>query len=223
MRKLYRDRAAEAQATNTFNRFKGKPGRVIIAGTGPTIEACPRTAPDGWEIWGANGAYDYVECNRIFCVDADLETLERVAPKMLQDFYSIRDIPIVMQRKYPSIPMSQEFPASWIRYQFKVTYFTNTIACMIACALVEQVKEIKFYGVDIWSSGALQKEYQFERPCLEFWLGIAMGMGVEVSVPWVTMMSMPTFIPELSTDGKTQVETIIVEKSLQPSPPPPSI
>ena len=58
-------------------------------------------------------------------------------------------------------------------------YFTNSIAWMMAEALeCENVTDIYLCGVDL-----LQKEeYQVQRPCVEYFIGVAKGKGINVHV-----------------------------------------
>ena len=49
---------------------------------------------------------------------------------------------------------------------------------MIAYALLKGAKEIELYGVNQAGS----HEYVEERPAVEYWLGIAVGMGVKVTI-----------------------------------------
>ena len=55
-------------------------------------------------------------------------------------------------------------------------YFSNTICYMVAYALYKGYKKIRLYGVDL----ATSTEYILEKGGVEFWLGIAIGMGVKV-------------------------------------------
>lgn len=65
-------------------------------------------------------------------------------------------------------------------------YFTNSIAWMIGFALcrilsadVVEGSEIALYGIDL----AQRTEYQTERCCVEYWLGVAATAGVKITIP----------------------------------------
>ena len=80
------------------------------------------------------------------------------------------NFPIYMQEKNPDIPMSIEFPKDEILKNFR-KYFTNTISWMLALAVKEGFKKIHLYGVDM----AMDGEYSFERPSVEYFLGFVEG------------------------------------------------
>lgn len=61
-------------------------------------------------------------------------------------------------------------------------YFTNSGAWMVAHALHEGVSHIYLLGLHFLSP----RERLLERPCIEFWIGYAKGLGVEVTVPAVS-------------------------------------
>jgi hypothetical protein len=39
------------------------------------------------------------------------------------------------------------------------------------------------YGFEIWS-GSDANEYNYQRPCVDFWLAFAIGRGIKVEVPY---------------------------------------
>jgi len=77
------------------------------------------------------------------------------------------------------------------------TYLTNTVSLMIALALYEHdkiapVAEIGLWGINMaqhgtahggGSAGWFTSEYARQRPSVEYWLGVAEGKGVKVTVP----------------------------------------
>ena len=87
-------------------------------------------------------------------------------------------VPFVGPYKYEEIPLSEEFPLKECTKRFGYPYFSNTIAYMIAYALLKGAKEIELYGVNQAGS----HEYSEERPSVEYWLGIAIGMGVKITI-----------------------------------------
>jgi hypothetical protein len=87
-------------------------------------------------------------------------------------------VPFVGPYKYVEIPMSEEFPIEECVKEFGIPYFTNTICYMIAYALLKGAKEINLYGVNQAGS----HEYAEERGGVEYWLGIAVGRGVKVTI-----------------------------------------
>ena len=58
-------------------------------------------------------------------------------------------------------------------------YFTSTIAFMLALAIHEGFGTIDLYGIDL----TVGEEYDYQKPCAEFWIGLAMGRGIQVGIP----------------------------------------
>jgi len=98
-------------------------------------------------------------------------------------------IPMVMCWPPPGAPPNVlAYPIDAVLERFPMGYFNNGISYMIALALLrrESLPEvIHFYGTDYHEhpDGSLRLEAEYERPCQEFWMGVASGMGVRLSFP----------------------------------------
>ena len=69
-------------------------------------------------------------------------------------------------------------------------YFTSTFSFQIALAIAEGFTEIGLWGVDL-ARGTL-RERLVEAPCVEYWVGLAEGRGIKVTVPEIsTLCSQP--------------------------------
>ena len=90
-----------------------------------------------------------------------------------------KDFPIYMMDREEDIPVSCKFPAKLLIEHFNRRYFTNSISWEIALAIYEGFKKIHIYGVDM----AQDSEYAFERPSVEYWMGVAEGSGIKVVLP----------------------------------------
>lgn len=94
--------------------------------------------------------------------------------------------PIYMQNHYEDIPASVPWPRQeindWTREMFgpeaELDYFTSTPGEMVAQAVFEGYGEIQLYGIDLLQN----EEYAYQRPGLEYWTGIARGLGIKVVV-----------------------------------------
>lgn len=73
---------------------------------------------------------------------------------------------------------SQMYPFKRLSKKFDTEYFSNTISYMVALAIDMGYKKIRLYGCDMMT----QSEYAWEKGGIEFWLGVAKGMGVEIFV-----------------------------------------
>lgn len=60
-------------------------------------------------------------------------------------------------------------------------YFTNTFAYETALAIADGFAEIGLWGVDL--AGGTLRERLVENPCVAYWVGVAEGRGITVTVP----------------------------------------
>jgi hypothetical protein len=87
--------------------------------------------------------------------------------------------PIYLLEARPEYPCSRTYPLEEVCSTFR-RYFTNGLAYMVALALLEaRFSEIQVWGCDMRHS----EEYAIQRPCFEYWLGLAEGRGVKVVIP----------------------------------------
>lgn len=94
------------------------------------------------------------------------------------EFLQSAAIPVYMQEVDPLIPTSVRYPLEAITAHWR-PYFTSTLPYMIALALHEGVDELRLLGIYLNTS----VEYRDHRPCVEYWLGVAEGLGVSVLLP----------------------------------------
>jgi hypothetical protein len=55
-------------------------------------------------------------------------------------------------------------------------YFTSTVAYALALAIFQGYERIMLYGIEMLSD----TEYTYQRPCVLFWVGVALGSGIAV-------------------------------------------
>lgn len=160
------------------------PTRIIIAGTGSGWEHLPRITEK--TVYCLN---DYVFAER-YGIKPDrlfiLDVLDE-KPQIVTGLNSLGDVvsrinalkvPLVAPYRYAEIPLSEAFPLEACYKAFGQPYFLNTIAYMIAYALLQGAKEIELYGVNQASSS----EYFYEKSSVEYWLGVANGRGVKITI-----------------------------------------
>ena len=164
--------------------IKKNPEKIAICGTGSGWELLPIQSDH--TIYCLN---DYVYAEKygvtpdvLFIMDildekpmvvAGMQNLGEVIQRINK-----MGVPLVAPFKYAEIPKSEAFPLEECEKQFGMAYFTNTIAYMIAYALLKGAKEIDIYGVNQASSS----EYFYEKSGVEYWLGVANGRGVKISI-----------------------------------------
>jgi hypothetical protein len=86
--------------------------------------------------------------------------------------------PLIAPYKYAEIPKSEAFPIHEVVKEFGIPYFSNTICYMIAYAILKGAKEIDIFGVNQAGS----HEYAEEKGAVEYWIGVAVGRGVKVTI-----------------------------------------
>lgn len=167
---------------------------LIILGCGPTHAECRYHT----ETWGVNGCYTFSKrLDKLFMTDGPDQVLEDVPnAKMIRRY----NCPLVLADRFPGITEEFEkagikvdvFPIKEVLEKFNTRFFSNTIAYMVAYALmltttvqepgdlrphpVDGYNKIFFYGIDLMTNST----YLVEKGGVEYWMGVALGMGVDV-------------------------------------------
>lgn len=162
--------------------------KVAIIGGADSRKSAPFD-DSSWDIWSLNNIYPEIPRQNIwfeihhicqyeekYYRKGQSEFRGRLIKDYLEDLAKL-DCPVFMQNHWPIIPLSIPFPLKSILSKFK-TYFTSTIAFMIAWALYEDFDEIGLWGINM----AMDGEYYLQRPCLEYFLGIAEGQEKKISI-----------------------------------------
>ncbi len=164
--------------------IKKDPSKWMILGTGDGWQLAPRESEK--MIMCLN---DYVFMEK-FGVQPDFLCIMDVLDEKPQIVSGVNNlgqvierinrmrVPLIAPYKYAEIPLSEAFPLEECRKEFGAPYFSNTIAYMIAFALLKGAKEIEIFGVNQASSA----EYFYEKAGVEYWLGICVGRGVKVII-----------------------------------------
>jgi len=170
---------------------------VIILGTGETFEACPFDK----ETWAVAKillfSHDHFKkplpkgyhknIDALFNIDKVDEMLTFTSPKWMAGGWTIEkykelinnlDVPFITSFKIDGINKIEEYPLKEIVEAYQNTYFTNSICYMIAYAILTGVKRIDLWGVNQHG----MKEYVNERKGVEFWIGLAMGHGIQFQI-----------------------------------------
>ena len=100
-------------------------------------------------------------------------------------------IPVYMSHKPKELPDVIEYPIDRMIARHGVDYFTSTVSFMIAWAMdtieadieagngVASDYTIGVFGIDL----IVGTEYEVQKACAEFWLGVAAGLGINVVIP----------------------------------------
>jgi len=170
---------------------KGKPKTVALVGMATTTRDQAPWDDKDIEIWTLNESpakrFEFVKrVTRHFQLHPYWDFMREGNqndpdhPKWLQEEH---DFPIYMQEEFEDIPASVKYPFEEICKHFQLTdhtkYFTATFPYMMALALFEGFERIELYGFEMGSD----TEYAYQKGSANFWIGMAIGAGVEVYLP----------------------------------------
>ena len=147
------------------------PKEVIILGCGPTHVECKYHC----ETWGVNGTYTFAKrLDKLFMTDEPSE-VDSCWYDLLQMLKT--NSTLVLPAKYErfkdlGLPI-EVYPIEKVMEKFPTTFFSNTIAYMLAYALYYGYEKIWMFGIDMMT----QSSYIQEKGGVEFWLGVALGMS----------------------------------------------
>ena len=191
---MAKGKAKEEQRTALEKPVK----KIAIVGCSDSKTHAPY-GDESWQIWAMNNAFAHVTRRNVWFeihpIKEDKGKYFRrqlIRPgvfkwtdnfrgqPMVDYMHSLADldIPVYMQKKWDIIPKSEEYPLQLVIQKFG-SYFTNSVSYMIALAILQGATEIGCYGVDM----ATGSEYGPQRPSCEFFLGIAAGLGIAITIP----------------------------------------
>jgi hypothetical protein len=159
-----------------------------------------------WEIWGMNQLYRHIpRADRWFDIHWNWDK-EVVPGTDYRGWLTTCGIPVYMMQRVDDLPTSVTYPLQRMM-GMAGDYFTSTVAFMLALA-VDQLDQhvmaqlqretfgspldvaarqtelygqhtIGLFGIDL----VVEEEYFHQKPCAEFWVGLAVGRGIEVYIP----------------------------------------
>lgn len=159
---------------------------------------------DDAELWTVNHGYvTQSNMTRLYFMDTLKEVIK--ADKDFDDDGFIKEInklgiPIYCQEQYPEIENSIAYPKDYIVNYFGISYFTSTIAFMLAHAIAIGFGKIILHKVLLHPHAP---EYQEQKACLDFWCGVAIGKGIQVVISPGSVLCKP-FPWQAQTYGYTK-------------------
>lgn len=177
------------------------PRKIALIGKAPSSVLLAPYDDPAWEVWILNtlgSANEVPRWDRQFEIH-DLE-VAKLNPGDYVEWLKKQDRPIYLRDDPPpEFRNGIRYPLGPILETFKHCsgrgYLTNTVSMMIALALYEHtqgqtVSDIGLWGIDMAQHGLAQghngwftSEYARQRPSVEYWIGIAEGMGISVTIP----------------------------------------
>lgn len=153
---------------------------VAICGTAGSSRAEIMQQGEDVELWGLNLSYKWMpRWDRWFEVH-DPDIYRGVFSDEHRAWLRDCDVPVYMLRRDDSIPSSVAYPVDEVTERGRLrSYFTSSIAYMLALAIHEGVSEIRLLGTNM----ATGSEYAYQRAACEYWIGVAEARGIKVYLP----------------------------------------
>ena len=154
--------------------------KVAIVGFAASSRNLAPFDDESYAIWGLNQLYRHIPREtRHFDIHANWRE-DNVEGTDHPQWLAECGMPVYMTQVEPSIPTSVRYPIeAVIRDVTGTDYFTSTVAFMVALALYERFEEIAIYGIDL----IVGTEWDWQKACVEYLLGIAHARGVTVRIP----------------------------------------
>lgn len=159
--------------------------KIAIIGKCSNSRSDAPISDPSWEIWTLGWDPTPV-CHRTFEMHENwrnfLGNPEDAAAH--HNWLSSQVVPVYMLKKEDDIPLSVAFPMDAVaddigRTCFGTPYLESSIAYMMALAILEKVDRIGIWGCDLSTGG----EYAYQRPNMEYLIGLARGRGIKVFTP----------------------------------------
>lgn len=174
---------------------KGK-STVALVGMSPTSCSLAPFDDKDVEIWGLNEMHAFPwmkRADRWFQIHSSASVQREVQKRNIRGHYDWLkknewNIPVYMSHLDENIPLCTVYPLKEVCNRFlygftrgenQVKYFTSTFAYYMGLALLEEFDRIEIYGFEF----ADDLEYVRQKACAEFWIGIALGKGIEIYTP----------------------------------------
>lgn len=157
---------------------------------------------DSYELWGLNDLHGMMAQYAPGIFETDRVRWFQLHREDGGNFHGVRDpnhrgfltfphrFPIYMWAPHPEMPASVAFPLIDVLTKPVLAtgepispeqYYNNSISWMLALAILEGFKEIAVFGVDMAIDGVHgQSEYGHQRPSVEYFIGVARGLGIKV-------------------------------------------
>lgn len=158
---------------------KTRLGEVMIVGPGPSRGGCPYDC----EVWTPDRGWDYApRMDKVFCLGKWNSTGELKVLQKAMGFSIVAAQPIegIDVELYPIEEAIERYAplisTSTSAEPYRIGFFANDIAYMIAYAVIKNYAKVRLYGIDILNS----ETFISEKGSMEYWLGVALGAGMEI-------------------------------------------
>lgn len=154
--------------------------KIAIVGKAPSSLGLAPYHDASWQVWTLS---DLILCKQAPRYDVQFELHDAELVKQRVPYWewlcrAAKVKPLCVKEVLPELEGAFPYPLAEIVEQFG-GYFTNTVSYLIALAIATEPDEIGVWGVDM----AQSDEYRAQRPSCEYFLGLAVGKGIKITVP----------------------------------------
>jgi len=167
-----------AKLNEMIEEKANKKKKIAIVGTAPSSMLDAPYDDDDWEIWTLGAGVE--NCKRItklFELHTQVVLEEAHSWTGLLPHMKAKGKDLILGHPNPEVPDATPFPKDELIKKYG-SYFTSSIAWMIGYAILQEPAAIGLWGIDMMGP----EEYQNQRPCCEYLLGIARGMNIPVII-----------------------------------------
>lgn len=171
---------------------KLKPGgKIAIVGTAPSSCELAPYEDKSWQIWSLGRNYQLTKRFDLWFELHYLWLLKElcIAPEQLQHMKDCGS-KLVMQAYEAEFPDATVYPKEEILRKYPRRYFTSSIAWMMAYAMEQNPTHIGLWGIDL----CVNEEYNYQKGCAEYLIGMAEGKGIEVVIPKVSTLCRASYL-----------------------------
>jgi len=159
-----------------------KQKRIAIVGKASDTMLLAPFADPSWQVWVLNDTPQRNEVPRWDVLFEIHRHDQKQIAEMPEHYQWLQKggsgKPVFMREHYPEYPDSIAFPLDEMLSQFR-DYYTCTCSYEMALAIAMRPDEIGIWGVNM----AIDSEYGSQRPSCEYWIGLAEGRGIKVTLP----------------------------------------
>ena len=171
----------------------------------------------GVEVWGLQYTWQSHRLDRAFVMDEEewiLNKNKSIGRDIVKEINEL-NIPIYVSKPWADLTHWIEYPLNDVLDYFKNIrhrvlkktergeewdeiqgkYFLNSFAYMLAMAITQMPDRIELFGIDMANlNGRLSKDegWEDEKNCVNFWVGVAVGRGIEVVISKDSRITKPT-------------------------------
>jgi hypothetical protein len=176
--------------------------QIAVVGLSPSSHDDAPWGDDDWEIWGLpwDSMWEFID------VHFEMHPLELLKePKAYRPDGYIDRLnslsTLYMQREYTDVPNAMSYPLGTVINSLGMDYFNSSISYVLGMA-IHWIRAYRYKGgplyeskIGIWgvdmanitapdpNDPSYKTEFEYQRPNMEYLIGYARGLGIEVYIP----------------------------------------